>query len=528
MTQGRMHTMTQERDGFSLAHRAALMTVSVKHALATVLTVAVIASLAVVGTTTTSYAQGKKKTHRSIGLESSIVVTNNGALLNGTVATYAAGASRGKGARPTAILHNGTGSFGGIPVPTSFSLSGVSVDVNPLNVVDEPFPVNDAIFVASDLSVAAPGSPDIVEAWNPGATGETPPIAFMITFSLCEEVDPESGLCEFAIANPLSIPEGFAFIPAGTSEFEGPGAAGDFYVTQLTGAFFNALAPVSFDPTTGAVPIPTGTGAVNEYLPYAGTGTGNDQIGSTLPVAQIADTATCTSDGTPTFLLFPVGVALDSSNNIWVVNSGFGSGFSYVTEYPAGSASSLESPCVEPIDEVDGGFVGSGVLEYGEYDVISPVDGSLWVSDVNLNSVFQFDVGDGISGGDGAVITAIAGKRTRLKAPMGIAMDADGNLYVANNERNQVLEFEDPAFGGLLNVKPDTILKGTKTKLNQPVGVALSSGVPPFPVETPTPTPTATATPTPVISPTPTATPTATPTPASPTPTATPTEVPTT
>ncbi len=397
--------MTQERDGFSLAHRAALMTVSVKRALATVLTVAVIASLAVVGTTTTSYAQGKKKSKRSIGLESSIVVTNNGALLNGTVATYAAGASSGKGARPTALLHNGTGSFAGVPVPAYYSLSGVSVDVNPLNVVDAPFPVNDAIFVASDLSVAAAGSPDIVEAWNPGATGETPPIAFMITFSACEEVDPTTGLCEFAIANPLSIPEGFAFIPAGTSDLEGPGAAGDFYVTQLTGAFFNALAPVAVNPTTGAVPIPTGTGAVNEYLPYAGTGTGEDQIGSTLPEGQIADTATCTSDGTPTYLLYPVGVALDSSNNIWVVNSGFGSGFSYVTEYPAGSASSLESPCVEPIDEVDAGFVGSGVLEYGEYDAISPIDGSLWVSDVNLNSVFEFDLAaDDL----GTVVTSIS------------------------------------------------------------------------------------------------------------------------
>lgn len=503
--------MTQERDGFSLAHRAASMTVGVKRALATVLTVAVIASLAVVGTTTTSYAQGKKK-NQPLGLESTLIVTNNGVLFNGTVATYAAGSR--KGARPIALLKGGTGSFAGTPLPTSFSLSAVSVDPNPLNIPGAPSPVNDAIFVASDLSVAAAGSPDIVEAWTAGATGNTPPIAMMITFTTCVAFD-STGACTFFLGNPMSVPDGFAFIPNGTNAFEPgtPGAAGDFYVTQLTGA--------PFDNTSGAF-TPPGAGSVLEYLPNAGTGTGLDQALSTFTVSEIVD-SDC-AEGLSTDLLGPVGIALDSSNNLWVVNSGLGLGAgSYVTEYAAGSGEPLmgEGQCVSPIDSV-----GSTVLEEGEYDVVSPIDGSLWVSDLLQNAVFEFDIGDGVSGGDGAVITTIAGKRTRLKGPMGITMDADGNLYVANNERNQVLEFEDPAFSALLNVRPNTILQGRKTKLNQPVGVALIAGVPPFPTPTGTPTPTATATATPTatptitVLPTPTATPTATAT-TTPSPTAT-------
>lgn len=495
--------MTQERDGFSLAHRAGPMTVGVKRALATVLTVAVIASLAVVGTTTTSYAQGKKKSNQPLGsgLSSSIIVTNNGALLNGTVATYAEGASQGKNARPLALLAGGTGTFAGTPLPTHFSLSGVAVDINPLNVVNEPQPISDAIFVASDLSVASAGAPDIVEAWAPGATGNTPPIAMMITFLTCVETD-TTGACIFFEGNPMAIPEGIAFIPAGTSEIEeGPGTGGDFYVTQLTGA--------PFDNDTGAFD-PPGACSVLEYLPYAGTGTGLAQAVSTFTVGELVD-SDC-AEGESTDLFGPVGIALDSSNNLWVVNSGDGSGTSYVTEYPAGAGAEFigEGQCTSPID-----LVGDGVLEQGEYDAISPIDGSLWVSDLNLNAVFEFDIGDGISGGDGAVVTEIAGKRSRLKGPMGIAMDADGNLYVANNERNQVLEFEDPAFSGLLNVKPDVILQGAKTRLNQPVGVALIDGVPPLPTPTetitPTPTPTATATATPTSTATPTATPTAPP-----------------
>jgi hypothetical protein len=394
------------------------------------------------------------------------------------------------------LLAGGTGSFAGTPLPTHFSLSGVAVDINPLNVVNEPQPISDAIFVASDLSVASAGAPDIVEAWAPGATGNTPPIAMMITFLTCVETD-SAGDCIFFEGNPMAIPEGIAFIPGETDDVastnavsEGPGDPGDFYVTQLTGA--------PFDNDTGAFD-PPGAGSVLEYLPFAGTGTGLDQVESTFTVGELVD-SDCAEDES-TDLFGPVGIALDSSNNLWVVNSGDGTGTSYVTEYPAGAGAEFvgEGQCTPPID-----LVGDGVLEQGEYDAISPIDGSLWVSDLNLNSVFEFDIGDGFSGGDGAVVTTIAGKHSRLKGPMGIAMDADGDLYVANNLRNQVLEFEDPAFSGLLNVKPDVILQGAKTRLNQPVGVALIDGVPPFP--SPTETTTATATATPTETPTPTAT----------------------
>ena len=492
--------MTQERDGFSLAHRAALMTVGVKRALATVLTVAVIASLAVVGTTTTSYAQGKKGA-LSLGLESGIVVTNNGALLVGTIVTFPAGAKRGT--KPSAIIKGATGSFVGTPVPAEDSLSGVAVSPNPLNDNGSPFPTANAIYAASDLSVLAPGAPDIVSAWTAGSTGTTPPIAFMLSFSTCV-VETSAG-CAYFFANPMSIPEGFAFIPVAAGGDGGPGTGGDFYVTQYTGAEFDNSGVSN---PTGK--IASGAGSVLEYSPIAGTGSGANQAESTFPLGEILDTVACTSDGTPTALLGPVGVALDSSNNIWVVNAGFPtlSTPSYVTEYAAGSSSIdplTQAPtgtCVTPIN-----LVGLKVLEEGEYDVISPIDGSLWVSDVKQNSVFEFDVADG---GPGTVETTIAGKHSRLKAPMGIAMDAVGDLYVANNERNQILEFEDPALGGLLNVKPNVIVQGRKTQLHQPVGVALVSGVPPFPTPTATPaaTPTPTATPTTTATTTPTATPT--------------------
>src|SRR5262249_19672670 len=49
MTQGRMHTMTHVRDGFSLAHRAALMVAGARRTLMTIASAVLVALLAVVG-----------------------------------------------------------------------------------------------------------------------------------------------------------------------------------------------------------------------------------------------------------------------------------------------------------------------------------------------------------------------------------------------------------------------------------------------------------------------------------------------
>ena len=477
--------MTQERNGFSSALRAASMIRSVKRSLAAVLTVAVIASLTVVGTTATSYAKGKKVKKDPVGMEDSLVVSNNGSFLNGSIVTFPQGAP--KHSRPIAVIGKANGVFFGAHVPAYFSLSGVAVDPNPLNLDGSPYPVSDAIFAASDLSLVTKGAPDIVAGWAPGALGTTPPIAMMITVGPTCVAHTSTGECEFFVANPMSIPQGFAFIFGTTSEGEGPpppGSPGNFYVTQYAGEFFN-----NFTGTSAP-----GLGAVNEYLPYAGTGSGDAQFASIIPVGQIADTVACTSDGAATGLLGPVGVALDSSNNIWVVNSGFGSGTSYVTEYPAGSASNafqpgVDNPCVVPIDIVNGAPLGYKILEEGVYDAISPVDGTIWVSDLKQNAVFEFDPVDG------DVLTTIAGKHTRLKAPMGIVLGGEqdsftlsDDLYVVNNARNEIDMFEDPAFSGLLNEHPSAVLNGARTQLIQPVGITLVGGV-----HTPIPTPTATS-----------------------------------
>src|SRR5258708_29222994 len=91
MTHGRMQTMTQGRDGISLAQRAALGCLAVARRLSVVVLVMSIAAF-LAGTAGTSYAKKKPvTTDKDKALEDTVVVTNFGSLFAGSVETFAAG-----------------------------------------------------------------------------------------------------------------------------------------------------------------------------------------------------------------------------------------------------------------------------------------------------------------------------------------------------------------------------------------------------------------------------------------------------
>jgi hypothetical protein len=77
----------------------------------------------------------------------------------------------------------------------------------------------------------------------------------------------------------------------------------------------------------------------------------------------------------------------------------------------------------------------------------------------------------------------IEGKMTLLRKPMGIAVQATSspsssnqstsdvnNLFVTNVDANNIVQFSDTERG---NVSPDAYIRGGKTKLHQPVGIAV-------------------------------------------------------
>ena len=413
--------MTQGRDGFSLAHRAALMIVAVA-------TAVVMAS--------TGYA-----------LDDSVMVTNQGGLLAGTIAQFNANGKPGKNIKPAGVISGGT-----VPVtlapgvvvtlPISDVLTGVRV--NPTNGPGVP----NATYVLSNLEVIAPGSPDIMGFFAQGVFGNaTSALGGTFTFADASTTPP-TPIVQLALPQDIAFAtQAFSTGPVGTNV-----AIGDLYVTNYAGG-----------ETGSVIHFPANVGTVAN-----GLGLIPNPFGATPPVIpslvledSVFDATTnpfgCVAPAT-TSLLGPVGVALDSTGDIWVANSGFRGSFpSYITEYAPGSFG-----CTPAIN-----LIGLGTLVSAGYMAIDSGN-DIWVTDLTQNAVFEFSPA-------GAVLTTIQGKKTGLKSPMGIALGAETipDVYVANEGGGNILVYEDADDGGLLNLKTTTRIQGKKTKIPQPVGVAV-------------------------------------------------------
>jgi hypothetical protein len=73
--------------------------------------------------------------------------------------------------------------------------------------------------------------------------------------------------------------------------------------------------------------------------------------------------------------------------------------------------------------------------------------------------------------GDAAPVRVIAGPKTGLNWPTGIAVDSDrGDVYVTNDTTDSILVFGADASG---DVAPKRVLKGAKTGLKNPTGLAI-------------------------------------------------------
>jgi NHL repeat len=74
------------------------------------------------------------------------------------------------------------------------------------------------------------------------------------------------------------------------------------------------------------------------------------------------------------------------------------------------------------------------------------------------------------SNGNVASIRTISGDATHLAAPEGIALDAAGNLYVANVSTNAITVYSAGASG---NAAPIRTIRGPDTQLDLPMGIAV-------------------------------------------------------
>ncbi len=182
----------------------------------------------------------------------------------------------------------------------------------------------------------------------------------------------------------------------------------------------------------------------------------------------------------------PTGVALDGSGDLFVADSSN----NRVLEYDTPLTNTTANRVFGQLDLTTGNPGLSATGLNGPFGVALDPDGNLYVADAINNRVLEYDTPLSNAtasrvfgqGGDFTMGTANNGgiSASSLDAASGAAVDANANLYIADRANNRVLEYDQPV-----------------------------------PTRTPTPTATATmtTTPTPTMTtaPTPTATPTMTP-----------------
>jgi sugar lactone lactonase YvrE len=203
-----------------------------------------------------------------------------------------------------------------------------------------------------------------------------------------------------------------------------------------------------------------GTGSITVYPPLE-TGTG---ILNEAPVASI--------EGSKTRFEVPFGVALDSQGNIYVANAAGGRVTRHerydrgsITVYPAGSNGN-----VAPMATISG--AGTGLAE----PIGIALDSSRNIFVANAYNGYSITVYQAGSNGNAAPIAVISGDNTGLYYPRGIALDSSGNLYAEGytNTIGYSVNVYPAASNG--NVSPAATIAGADTGLYGPVGIALDSG----------------------------------------------------
>lgn len=172
--------------------------------------------------------------------------------------------------------------------------------------------------------------------------------------------------------------------------------------------------------------------------------------------------------GSQTGLFHPHGIAIDGADKIYVADPDNNNGLGNILVYPAGATG-----------DVPPAFTLSGAQTnlHRPFGIALDGSGNIFVTNATGGlpggrSVTVYSAG---ASGNTAPTATIAGSRTLLSFPQGIAVDAIDNIYVADLgscTAGAILVFAAGANG---NVAPKAVITGPHTGLRGVTGVAVDS-----------------------------------------------------
>jgi hypothetical protein len=173
----------------------------------------------------------------------------------------------------------------------------------------------------------------------------------------------------------------------------------------------------------------------------------------------------------------PTGVAVDASGNLFIADSQ-----NHIIRKVAGGTITTVAGTPETFGAaVNGGTATSATL-FGPRGVAVDADGNIYIAD-NMNQQIRKVIATGVDAGKIMAVAGVAGVAgfngddqdptiAQLNSPLGVAVDADGNIYIADTNKHRVVR----VFGEAVDVVAGTGTAGSGAgDLNTPVGVAVKA-----------------------------------------------------
>ncbi len=214
---------------------------------------------------------------------------------------------------------------------------------------------------------------------------------------------------------------------------------------------------LAFDPSGDLWVANESANTVVEYTP--------GQLVSGAPVPRV----TIASSSLPASLDGPVGLAFDSSGDLWVANESANT----VVEYTPGQLVSGDPPP----SVIIGAHVpsaGSSASLSGPHDLTFDRSGNLWVANEEGDDLVELAPDQLVSGSPAPRATISSGPASGLSVPLGLAFDSSGDLWVTNEEGDDLVEYTPDQ---LISGSPDPRVAASAVNggFDWPFGVAFDS-----------------------------------------------------
>lgn len=171
--------------------------------------------------------------------------------------------------------------------------------------------------------------------------------------------------------------------------------------------------------------------------------------------------ATTVISSTAGSLSGPAGLAFDSQHRLWVANSGNGTLVRF-----------------DPAQLAAGGARSPAVVLSGQGHPVSlafDAAGALWVSDHQFHTIVTYGAAQLTASGSPPPLQVLTAANS-LVNPDGLAFDAAGTLWVANTGAQNLLAFTPAQLAGIGPAAPHIVIDSRAGSLSAPVGLAFDGG----------------------------------------------------